>query len=65
MPGTYFIEKDKTILNNSETLIIAIKPSLKMTAVDDYHFLANILKVSNLIKLSTKQNKCSFYVARK
>ena len=54
MPGTYFIEKDKTILNNSETLIIAIKPSLKMTAVDDYHFLANILKVSNLIMKSTK-----------
>jgi len=34
-----------------------------MTAVDDYHFLANILKVSNLIMTSTK--KCLVYMARK
>ena len=30
---------------DSETLTIAIKQSLKMTAVDNYHFLANILSV--------------------
>jgi len=29
--------------------MIAINQSFKMTAVDDYHFLANILKVSKLI----------------
>jgi len=39
---------------DSETLIIAIKQSLKMTAVDDYHFLTIILNVSKLIMKSTK-----------
>jgi len=31
------------------TLTIAIKQSLKMTAIDDCHFQANTLKVSNVI----------------
>ena len=46
---------DKTItildcMTDNETLTIAIKQSLKITAIGDYHFLANILKVSNVIK---------------
>jgi len=54
--GTYLIDNDNIILQkiDSETLIIAIKQSLKMTAVDDYYCLANILKVSNLLRKSTK-----------
>jgi len=41
-------------IEDSETLIIAIKQSLKMTAVGDYYFLASIFKVSNLVGKSTK-----------
>ena len=34
---------------DNQTLTIAIKQSLKMTANDDYHILAKTLKVSNVI----------------
>jgi len=36
-------------MTDNETLTIAIKQSLKITAIGDYHFLANTLKVSNAI----------------
>jgi len=36
-------------MTDDETLTIAIKQSLKITAVGDYHFLAKTLTVSNVI----------------
>ena len=47
--GYYLIEN---IDIDIETLTIAIKQSLKMTAVDDYHFLVNILSVQSHHEIS-------------